>query len=256
MTRPLRDSSRSGLVRACQWLALALLLCTHKTDAQVIRGRITVRQTEARVIGARVSAHDSAGLPLHEVFSDSSGHFTLKVDGRPFSIAVRKLGWQPSFTELIKGIAATDTVEMNLEIPAEPPSLSPVEIVTTVDAASLGPRRLQEARRRGWQVFEPEFVASRRADSPFFADLMRAAQVQSILLPQKPSDCVRSMRNNRCLTYIVDDQVIGYQLAIQPSDVYFFAVLTGVQSSVMWGDRAPYGAIVIYTRMYGDRRER
>jgi hypothetical protein len=40
---------------------------------------------------------------------------------------------------------------------------------------------------------------------------------------------------------------------LNPADTYFIAVLTASQSAVQFGDRAPWGAIVLYTRMNGDR---
>ena len=56
----------------------------------------------------------------------------------------------------------------------------------------------------------------------------------------------------RCLAYIIDDQPAGPFVTVIPTDIYFFAVLSASESSVRWGDRAPWGAIVIYTRMHGD----
>jgi hypothetical protein len=53
---------------------------------------------------------------------------------------------------------------------------------------------------------------------------------------------------------VLDGVVIGaYNPLVNPRDVYFLAVLSQNQSQVQYGDRAPYGAIVIYTRMNGDK---
>ncbi len=263
MKKPPRGTPRGGFVRA-GWIATAvasLVVGPAAGGAQVVRGTVTVRQTDAKVVGARVSAHDSAGKPIHEATSDAEGRFTLLlVDGRPFTIAVRKLGWKPSFTDLIRDVAKTDTVELNLEIPAEPPSLPEVDVIAPA-AVAVNARRLEEAKRHGWTIIPPEMVEKHRGTAHSFTDLLHATQVQSLIFPSKPADCYRSMRNNRCLTIVIDDQVMGMslsvaQMQIVSNDIYFFAVLSAAQSGVQYGERAPYGAFVIYTRSYGDRKSR
>jgi hypothetical protein len=41
---------------------------------------------------------------------------------------------------------------------------------------------------------------------------------------------------------------------VNPRDIYFLAILTASESASRWGDKAPWGAIVIYTRMNGDKK--
>ena len=91
-------------------------------------------------------------------------------------------------------------------------------------------------------------------------DLVRWSGASSLIIPGRVTECIRSARyvggdrrNDRCMVWVVDDQVLGPTPVLNPADTYFMAILTASQSSMQFGDKAPWGAIVVYTRMNGDR---
>ena len=113
---------------------------------------------------------------------------------------------------------------------------------------------IEEARRRGWKVYAPEIIDRYRDQASTFVNLMREVGATSVRLDDRPNACIRSLRNNKCLVFVVDGLPVGPYIWVSPRDVYFFAVLSATESAVQWGDKAPFGAIVVYTRMYGDKK--
>jgi hypothetical protein len=241
----LRRAGSYATMATCTAATLAASL-----QAQLLRGTVRMQGTDRVVAGVRISAMDSLGLTLLEVVSDERGRFTLALNAdRPFRIAARKLGLQPAFSDFLHP-ARTDTLEVDLPIPADATVLPAVEVA---GAKSPNQRAYEDAVRHGWKVYPPGKVAERRDRYRDFTDLLRGLQVSGVRFG-KPGECVQSMRfMNRCLAIIIDDQPAGAFAQVVPTDVYFFAVLTATESAVRWGDRAPWGAIVIYTRMNGDR---
>ena len=268
LARPPEAGVPGGLVcvrRSGQMLTVALgIALVHDVspaDAQVIRGTIRTQEREALVPNAMVIALDSAGVTIREVMTDNLGRFTLVVNhGKPFHVTVRKVGWLPSMTDYISG-AATDTLHFDLLVPADPVTLNTVEVKAEADR-SFNARGLDEARRRGWKLYPPPLVEQHRESSMNFNDLLRATGAQGLVLPaggisgggRDAQECIRSNRTRRCLVFVVDGVVSGTSIFVNPRDVYFFAVLSSTESAVQWGDRAPWGAIVVYTRMNGDKK--
>lgn len=243
---------RRRRVAACS-IALTALAAAS-LHAQVLRGTVRIQGTDIVVSGVRISAMDSLGLTLLEVVSDDRGRFTLALNtAKPFRIAARKVGLQPAFSEFLSP-SRTDTLEVDLPIPAVPADGSVLPAVEVAGAAGSTPnlRAYEDAVRHGWKVYGPAQVAERRDKYRDFSDMLRGMQVSGVRIG-KPGECIQSMRfMNRCLAVIVDDQPAGPYFIVVPTDIYFFAVLSATESSVRWGDKAPWGAIAIYTRMYGD----
>ena len=221
--------------------------------AQVIHGTIRQQQSQTVVPGAKVTATDSADLILGEAVSDGAGRFTLALAaGKLFKITVLKVGWQPSSTDWIKAVR-TDTLVVDFIVPADAIALAPVEIR---GAKSFNTGSLEDAKRHGWKVYEPELVERHRNNATTFTNLMREVGATSVRLDDRNRDCIRSVRYSRCLVFVIDGVPAGPSVTLipDPRDVYFFAVLSATESASQWGDKAPWGAIVIYTRMNGDRK--
>jgi hypothetical protein len=236
------------LVAAC---ALVLLGRPVEAGAQVIRGTVRTATGLLPIDAARVSVVDSAGTILVTTISDAMGAFQFNI---PASLAAsrlqaRRLGYDVMTLALAK-LAPGDTAEFEFLMTTV---AAVTEAVTITAEPSLNDRRLLEARRRGWRIYSPERVAMHRERSNDFFQLMRAVGTVGLILPRNLTDCVRATRNNRCLTYVVDNQVLGESAMILPSDIYFFAVLGASESRIQFGDRAPWGAIAIYTRSRTDR---
>lgn len=242
------------MVWAC---AAAAVLTAVPASAQVIRGALRSQATARALERARVTAIDRDGRVVGETVADDSGRFILRVNakGVPFSLTVRRIGIEPSSTPDFE-LTPADTLEYELSIP-ETAVLG--DTVRVTGMASYNETRYQEAVRRGWKVFPPAEVAKHRDRVNNVYDLLRWADA-SLVIPSRRNECVRSARyvsgdrrSDHCMVWIVDGQVLGSLPVLNPADTYFIAVLTASQSAVQFGDRAPWGAIVLYTRMNGDR---
>jgi hypothetical protein len=232
-------------------------LAARPSHAQVVRGVLRSQSTARAIERARVTAVDTGGRILGETVANDSGSFTLRLNTArvPFSLMVRRIGFEPSNTPEFQ-LAAEDTVDYELSMPENPVLGDTIRILGT---ASYNEARYLEAVRRGWRVFPPAEVAKHRDRVNNVYDLLRWADA-SLIIPSRRNECVRSARylagdrrSERCMVWIIDGQVLGPIPILNPSDTYFLAVLTASQSAVQFGDRAPWGAIVLYTRMKGDR---
>lgn len=240
---------RPGAVWRSALGALGIVAAATAADAQVLKGSVRTLDTSLPVPSAEILVRDSIGRELGRVYSDEQGFFTLRLRERiAFSVHARRLGFQMADTDLLR--VSEDKVNLEFQL---------AEVATETDAMTvtgmqpLNAQRLEEAQRRGWSVYEPEVVAQHRSRARDLTELLRSLAPRNIQMPRNARDCVRSMRNNICVTYVVDGQVLGPEAFILPQDIYFLAVLTPSEAAVMYGNRAINGAIVVYTRMYGDR---
>jgi hypothetical protein len=221
--------------------------------AQFIRGTIRAQGSEGVVQGASITVLDSLDKQVVAVLSDDKGHFVLPLaGGLPFKVTVKKIGWQPSSTDLIHA-TATDTLDMDLMVPMNGVSLPGVEI-DAKKATSFNQRSYNEAKRYGWKMYEPAEIEAHRNEFSDFENMMRALSVTGVKMPARSTDCYMNLRNGRCMTFVVDGQAVGTMWVVNPVDVYFLAILQASESSVQFGDKAPWGAILIVTRMNGDKR--
>jgi hypothetical protein len=228
------------------------LASAHRAEAQFIRGTIRAQGSEGIVQGASITVLDSLDKQITAVLSDDKGHFVLPLrGGLPFKVTVRKIGWQPSSTDLIHA-TATDTLDMDLMVPMDGVALPGIEI-DAVKTTTFNDRSYNEAKRLGWKLYEPAEIEAHRNEFTNFENMMRALSVTGVKMPARSSDCYINIRNGRCLTFVVDGQPVGTMWVVNPVDVYFIAILQASESSVQFGDKAPWGAILIVTRMRGDK---
>ncbi len=240
------------------WCFAAATLLAEPARGQVIRGVLRSETTARAIERARVTAQDRAGQVVGETIADDSGAFILRVDakGEPFTLTVRRMGIVPSSTPEF-ALAPGDTVDYELTMP-ETPVLG--DTVRITGMASVNETKYQDAVRRGWKIFSPAEVAKHRDKANNVYDLLRWAGANSLIIPSRRNECVRSARylagdrrTDRCMVWVVDGQVLGPMPVLNPADAYFIAVLTASESSMEFGEKAPWGAIVMYTRMFGDR---
>lgn len=250
--RPPRRPRGAAIRSALGVLAASTLLTAWQAsvaEAQVLRGTVRTLDTSLPIPSAEVVVRDSIGVELARVYTSESGTFTVRLRQRmAFSVHARRVGFRAADTELLR--VTEDTVNMAFQL--EEVAVE-TDAVTVTGMASLNTQRLAEAERRGWSVYQPEVIAQHRSRARDLTELLRSLGPRNVQMPRHPRDCVRSMRTNQCVTYVLDGQIIGSEAYILPEDIYFLAVLTPSESAVMYGNRAINGAIVVYTRMNGDR---
>ncbi len=230
----------------------AMLWIPVSIQAQVLRGTAKLVGDDRPLDQARVMALLRDGRSIGSAVTDDKGRFQLRINagGKPFAISITRIGMEPTLSEEIT-IGVTDTLEVNFNVVETGIRTDTVRVKSS---PSFNELRLTEARRRGWRVFPPVEVEKLRERSNSFEDLLRSTGYPGFVLPSRRDDCIRSTRYNRCLTIVLDGiPLSGSYPNINPRDVYFFALLNKTEASLQHGDRAPWGAIVIYTRSKGDK---
>ncbi len=213
--------------------------------AQVVRGSVRDFATSLAVEGVTVTAIDTAGTVLAVAITGIGGRYALRVRvGGPYELRVRRLGFALQSIP-VTGHVDSDTLEFEFllrEVAAT------AAAVTITAPASLNEQRLADAMRRGWRIYPPALVAQHRERAQDLGQLLHAISAVGLVIPRGRTDCILSMRSNRCLTIVLDGQVLGLAAMVIPSDIDFVAILSAADSQMAYGNRAPYGAIAVYTR--------
>ncbi len=221
-------------------------------DAQVLRGLARTLDASRPIEQAQVYALTLDGKSVGTTTTGGDGRFYLRVDarGQPFVVSVRRIGMQPTTSDRIV-LAKTDTLDVEFLVTEQGIFTDTVRVTA---AASLNDVRLDEAKRRGWRIFTPAQVAERRENVQSFGDLIRTMGYPGLIVPRGNDECIRTTRYEKCIAIVVDGVVLGGgNPLINPRDVYFMALLSGSDATVQFGGRAPWGALVVYTRMNGDK---
>jgi len=231
-------------------LTLLLAATAFEADAQLVRGTVRSATTARGIPGAEVNLRDSAGVIVGTARTDAQGAWRIDLTRPvgPIRLEARLVGFGRVAADAAP-LSPGDTVEVEFQLT----ELASLDEVRVTGMASLNEQRLADAQRRGWRVYAPDLVASYRDRAADFPQLLRIIGTPSLYVPRRSEECVRSSRNNRCLTYIVDGQVVGQTIFVLPNDVHFFAILQAAESRATYGNRAPDGAIAIFTRSLGDR---
>ena len=241
------------LAVAVRWAILfALLSLPPSLQAQVLRGTARLVGDDRPLDQARVMALLNDGRAVGSTVTDDKGRFQFRInaDGRPFTISITRIGMQPTLSEALT-IGTADTLDVNFSVVETGIRTDTVRVTSS---PSINDLRLTEARRRGWRVFPPADVEKLRERANSFEDLLRSSGYPGFVVPSRRDDCIRSTRYNRCLTIVIDGVPLsGSYPNINPRDIYFFALLGKTEAAVQFGDRTPWGAIVVYTRAKGDR---
>lgn len=250
----------SAIVRVTR-LTLAIVLCflaamtPRGAAAQVLRGHAKTLDGARPVERAQVIAMNLTGQSIGNTTTDDQGRFHLRLDshGAPFVVSVKRIGMQPTTSDRMM-LANVDTLEVQFLVTEVGIYTDTIRVTATPPLNEL---RLIEAKHRGYRVFAPTEIAARRETSFSFSELIRSLGYPGLVVGNRPGDCIRNTRNNGCMTLVIDGMPIaGGDPALNPRDIYFVAVLTASQASVQYGDKAPWGAIQIVTRMRGDKYEK
>lgn len=230
----------------------ALAVPVQRGAAQVLRGIARTANEDRPIERARLVAMLEDGRAIAESFTDADGRFFLKVNARnaPFVIAVTRIGMKPTMSNTLY-LAPSDTLDVDFSVAEEGIVTDTVRVRA---APTLNETRLNEAERRGWKIFPPKEVELIRGRVQSFEDLLRSTGYPGLVISPRREDCIRSTRTNKCLLIVVDGVPLGGSYPnINPRDVYFMALLSPNQAMLQFGDRGPNGALVVYTRAFGDR---
>lgn len=233
--------------------ALSIAVVSNRAaEAQVVRGTVKSKESGALLDRAQVFAQNETGQDIGFTSTDNQGRFLLKLTtlGKPFSVTVRRLGIAPTRSDPIK-MPASDTAD--IEFLVEETSTAPVDTFKVRSMLSINDKALADAERRGWKMFTPKEVEFHRDNARTVQDLLRSWGSAGLQFSSRIGDCVRSTRNNLCLDWVIDGQPAGTNVHMNPKDIYFAAVVSRTDAMSQWGNKTPNGAIVIYTRMYGDK---
>lgn len=231
-------------------LCLLAALTVRDAGAQLVRGTVRSATTARGIRDAEVNLRDTAGVVVASARSDAEGYWRIDLvrPVGPLRLEARRVGFARVAADAAP-LSPGDTIEVEFQLT----ELASLDEVRVTGMATLNEQRLADAQRRGWRVYAPELVADHRDRASDFLQLLQIIGTPSLYVPRRSEECVRSSRNNRCLTYIVDGQVMGQTTFVLPNDVHFFAILQASESRATYGNRAPDGAIAIFTRSFGDR---
>jgi hypothetical protein len=240
--------------RALKALAVALLLAPATSYAQLIRGVVRASESKATLDRARITVADTLGKEIGEAQTDGAGRFrlTLKKEGVPFIITVRRLGIKPTMTPVMS-MAVNDTSDVELFVEEE--TTASLDTVQVKAAQMMNERSLREAKRRGWKVIPPAVVEQHRERAVTLRHLLQSTANAGIVIPSSEYGCYRNLRNGNCMAIILDGRPLGTSaITILPSDIYFIAIVPQNDAAIQYGlNHAPFGAIAIYTRQNGDK---
>lgn len=236
-------------------LLLLITMAPVPAFGQILRGTARIADSERPLDNARITAMLPDGRSVGATTTDEHGRFFLKLAaaGQSFIIAVTRIGMRPASSNAIMA-TERDTLDFDFNVTKEDIAIDTMRVFA---APGLNEQRLAEARRRGWRVFEPTEIQAIRERVNSFEDMLRSTGFPGLIIPASRNACIRSTRLNQCLTVVIDGVPISPgNTLINPKDVYFVALLTPNQSQLQFGDRAPYGALIVQTRTYGDRYDR
>ncbi|MES2523333.1 MAG: carboxypeptidase-like regulatory domain-containing protein [Gemmatimonadota bacterium] len=221
-------------------------------SAQVLRGLAKTLDASRPIEQAQVFALTLDGKAVGKTTTGGDGRFYLRVDarGEPFVVSVRRIGMQPTTSDRIV-LTKFDTLDVEFLVTESGVFTDTVRVTAT---PTLNDVRLDEAKRRGWKIFSPAQVAERRENVQSFGDLIRTMGYPGLIVPRGNDECIRTTRYEKCIAIVVDGVVLGGgNPLINPRDVHFMAMLSASDATVQFGGRAPWGALMVYTRMNGDK---
>jgi hypothetical protein len=229
-----------------------LTLISASAEAQVLRGRIVGDASRQALPGATVDVLDSLSRVMQTARTDSAGRFIMSFRNPGLiRIRVRRIGIEPTLTDLLS-FESRDTIDVDLLVTEHVTQLDERQITRE---APLNQRRLAEARLKGWRVVPPERVARAKQGAQQLEQLLRSVSLSNVMISR---DCVRSLVTNGCLTIFVDDQYFGQRgfNMINPADIEFLAVIGPTEALALYGNRAQYGVLMLYTTRFEDRQPR
>ncbi len=241
-------------MRASTALLLAALVPAPTLGAQIVRGTLLQAGSTQPLADAVIAAVDSASVVVDETRSLANGDFMLNMRGvRRVRFVVRKLGVQPTTSDVLEVPTDRDTIDLEIAAPLFGVTLATVRVVAApARMPTYNENQLRNARRNGWRVVDPVRVAEERGTVQSLGEMMRRLPLAGVRPPEGGQGCYYYVRTGRCLSLVVDGQVLGPNAFISANDVHFFALITPSQATIAYGPRARDGAIFVATRRQED----
>ncbi len=232
-------------------MSVALAGAAH---AQVFVGTVVDAQTDSLVADAVVTILDTTGVAVAETRTNQNGRYILQgTELRVVQFLVRSVGLAPARSGFVEVPEDADTISVDLVAPRVGVTLATVRVLANrIMEPNFNTYQLREARQNGWRIIEPHKIAEDRGNVAYLGDLIRRNPIPGVRPPSAGSGCYRYVRSNRCLSLIVDGQVVGPDAYVAAGDVYFIAFVSAYDAAVKFGARAREGALFIATRRSGD----
>jgi len=245
-------------MRSSLAILLITLVAAPALGAQVVRGKLLQAGSDQPLADAVVSAVDSASVVVGETRTLANGTFLLELHGiRSVQFLVRKVGVQPTASDLLELPADRDTIDIEISAPLFGVTLATVKVMAAPNRMpTYNENQLREARRNGWRVIDPVRIVEERGTVQSLGEMMRRLPLAGVRPPEGGQGCYYYIRTGRCLSLVVDGQVLGPNAFVSANDVYFYALVTPSQATIAYGPRARDGAIFVATRRQEDERER
>ena len=167
---PRRGGGASRSPRLLLLLAAATLLGAPPAAAQVIRGRVIDNTTFMGVVGAGVTALDSAGKPLASAITDSSGMFALRLPAPgTFRLRTSALGYRGGVST---GVApGSGEAKVELRLVPDPVPIDSITVVAQHRVPWLARAGFYRRQAEGWGHFLDEKAIEAKA-AMRFTDLL------------------------------------------------------------------------------------
>ncbi len=180
-------------LRSAVPVTVAVLLGAFPASAQLIRGTVIDHTTTLAVVGAGVTAIDSAGKAVASALTDSTGSFTLRLP-RPGSVSLRTsaLGYRP---DIQRSMVLAAGAETRLELRLVPDALAMDSL--TVMAQRRVPRLAREGFYRRQVEGFGHFLEEKEIEAKVpirFTDLLRGMNGVGVVCGRFPPVCDARMR--------------------------------------------------------------
>lgn len=240
--------NRRMILCALGSLALAHLVATT-LDAQVIRTLVRDSLSGHRVGGAIVSLVGQTGSLERSSVSSPEGELTWKVAPGTYTIAVRKLGFEPKSSEPF-AVLPNDTVSREVLLSRIPQSLATATIRGEHQAIRDSKFFGMRLGSIGSVIIAPSQVDAALPGANDFTDIVSRNPSAGFSVDYGRK-CVLSNRGfpPACLPVIVDGMLRQNAAGVVPPEIVdYMLIVRGNELGVLYGSIGELGAVIIFTK--------
>ncbi len=185
---------------ACVWAAPA--------SAQIVRGKVIDNTTFLGVVGAGVTALDSAGKPLASTLTDSTGAFALRLPAPgTFRLRTSALGYRRAGESQIT-LSPGDETTRELRLVPDPLPVDSITVMAQHRVPWLAREGFYRRQADGWGHFLDEKAIEAKAPSRF-TDLLYGRRGVGVVCSRSQGSLVCDARTRGCPpTVVLDGSVL------------------------------------------------